>query len=91
MEDRAKCFHLSASIVRSSRKDILPGTTRDRAGEKKKKKRKEREFTVFKDAYRAKESEEQIRPKKQEFCILIFPVLTQCFLFVLLLAGHFSS
>lgn len=32
MEDRAKSFHLSASIVRSSRKDFLPDTIGDRAG-----------------------------------------------------------
>lgn len=36
MEDRAKCFYLSASIVRSGRKDILPDTTRHSAGGKKK-------------------------------------------------------
>lgn len=32
MEDRAKCFHLSNSIVRTSRQDILPNRMRVRAG-----------------------------------------------------------
>lgn len=41
MEDRAKCFHVSVSIVRSSRKDILTVRKRDGAGENK------AIFTVF--------------------------------------------
>lgn len=35
MEDRAKCFHLSASILRSVRKDLLDQQEREREQEKK--------------------------------------------------------
>lgn len=47
MEDRAKCFHISVSIVRSSRKDILTDRKRERE------QGKAIDFTVFKDAYSA--------------------------------------
>jgi len=50
MEDRAKCFHVSASILRSSRKDILTDRKRERERESKKRCYISQ---FFKDAYSA--------------------------------------
>lgn len=88
MEDRAKCFHLSASIGRSSsRKDILTDRKREIGQEKA------IDFTVFKDAYSAVVSGEQINQKKKkakEYCMLMFSDLSQRVLFCYLLVEFFN-
>lgn len=83
MEDGAKCFHLSTSIVKSSRIDILT----DRKKEERWSRKKSDRFHSFQGCLQCCSLREanQKKKKEKEYCMLLFSDLSQHVLFCYLL------